>query len=86
VKIGELSFPAVTNIGVRPTFEDALNAPVIETHLLDFQGDLYQSTLEITFIERIREERKFPGPEKLLKQISQDIARTRTLLERDEEG
>ena len=81
-KIETGTYPAVTNIGVRPTFEEQMTTPVIETHLLDFDGDIYQKEVELTFIERLREERKFPGAEGLLKQIRCDITNARILLER----
>lgn len=80
-KIETGTYPAVTNIGIRPTFEEQLTGPVIEAHLLDFAGDIYQKEVELTFVARLREERKFPGPEGLLKQISRDITQARTLLE-----
>lgn len=72
---------AVTNIGVRPTFE---NEPVfarIETHLLDFDRDLYGQKLQLEFIEYLRREQRFPSIQALLDQIHQDIARTREVLE-----
>jgi|Deesub1362A_J573_1020465.scaffolds.fasta_scaffold02271_6 riboflavin kinase/FMN adenylyltransferase len=71
---------AVTNIGVRPTFSDNQAQPVIEAHLLDFQGDLYGSHLELVFIERLRDERRFPSPEALIQQIQADIKRAREIL------
>lgn len=72
---------AVTNIGVRPTFE---NEPVfarIETHLLDFDRDLYGQKMQLEFIEYLRREQRFPSIQALLDQIHQDIARTREVLE-----
>jgi riboflavin kinase/FMN adenylyltransferase len=70
--------PAVINIGVRPTFgEESL---VIEAHLLDFSGALYGRRLRLAFISRLREERKFPGPEALREQIGLDIAAARSRL------
>lgn len=72
---------AVTNIGVRPTFE---NEPVfarIETHLLDFDRDLYGQKMQLEFIQYLRREQRFPSIQALLDQIHQDIARTREVLE-----
>lgn len=76
---------AVTNIGVRPTFDEQHEQPVVETHLLDFpaERDLYGRQLELGFVARLRSERKFNGPEQLLQQIGRDIARARQLLEND---
>ena len=70
--------PAVVNVGMRPTFGET--ALVIEAHLLDFSGSLYGRQLRVEFVSRIREERRFPGPEALREQISRDIAAARQRL------
>jgi riboflavin kinase/FMN adenylyltransferase len=70
--------PAVVNIGRRPTFGGTRT--LLEAHLLDFEGDLYGRTLRLAFRERLREERTFPGPEALVAQIHDDVARARALL------
>jgi riboflavin kinase/FMN adenylyltransferase len=68
----------VVNIGVRPTFgEDQV---VIEAHLLDFAGVLYDRSLRLAFVARLRDERRFPGPEALGVQIAEDIAHARRVL------
>ncbi|NIS78809.1 MAG: riboflavin biosynthesis protein RibF [Anaerolineales bacterium] len=77
---------ALTNIGVRPTFEISQSAPTIEAHLLDFTGDLYQQEMRLTFIERLRDEQRFPGPEALQVQIRHDIQRAHTILVSELEG
>jgi len=72
-------WPAVTNVGVRPTFGgDA--APIAEAHLIDFEGDLYGRRVELSFLQLLREERKFPGVEELKVQISADVADARRML------
>jgi riboflavin kinase/FMN adenylyltransferase len=76
---GEI-FPAVTNIGYRPTFGEDLTAPRIETHLLDFSRDLYGETVELVFIERIRDELKFSEVSKLVEQIKADVDQARRIL------
>jgi len=76
--------PAVVSIGYRPTFEDGLTTPVVEAHLLDFDGDLYDRELKIVFIERLRDERRFSGPDPLVEQIGRDIQQARELLGRVE--
>ncbi len=64
---------ALTNIGVRPTFASAgAPAPVVETHVVDFAGDLYDRELEVEFRFLLREERKFSGAEALVAQIRRD--------------
>lgn len=79
------TWPAVVNIGTRPTFEDDRARPVVEAHLLDFQPrngqtELYDQEIRLEFVERLRDERRFDGPEALLKQIARDIRRARRLL------
>ncbi len=71
---------AVTNVGVRPTF-GMLNRTV-ETHLLDWDGDLYGQILRVTFLERLRGEQKFSGIEALKAQIARDVIRAREVLAR----
>jgi riboflavin kinase/FMN adenylyltransferase len=70
--------PAVTNIGVRPTF-DGLRRTV-EAHLLDWSGDLYGQSIRIEFIRRLRGEQKFAGIEALVAQIRRDADQARELL------
>ena len=78
--------PAVTNVGVRPTFGDNLPAPVVEAHLLDVIRDLYDRTLTLEFVERLREEQRFPGVEELRRQIARDVEHARALLAAGGEG
>ena len=67
-----------TNIGRRPTF--ALGHVSIETHILDFEGDLYGRHLAIDIVERIRDERPFASVEDLCAQIARDVERVREVL------
>ena len=67
------SFRAVLNIGHRPTLGAKAPQLRVETHLLDFQGDLYGQELEIEFVEKLREEQKFASLEDLRQQITLDI-------------
>jgi riboflavin kinase/FMN adenylyltransferase len=73
-------FDAVTNVGRRPTFK-ADDPPLAEAHLLDFSGDLYGRRIELTFEARLREERRFSGPDELREQIARDVAAGRRRLE-----
>jgi riboflavin kinase/FMN adenylyltransferase len=73
-------FGAVTNVGRRPTFGKD-DPPLAEVHLLDFAGDLYGRRLEVSFERRLREERRFPGPDALREQIARDVAQARRYLE-----
>lgn len=74
------SLGAVTNIGVRPTFEPQTANLRVETHLLDFEGDLYGREIQLDFLARLRDERRFPNIEALVDQIHQDIRRGREIL------
>lgn len=79
--LGQRSWEAVTNIGLRPTFEDELQAPVVEAHLLDYAGDdFYGQKMRLDFVARLRDEKKFEGVDELLAQIERDKAQARELL------
>jgi riboflavin kinase / FMN adenylyltransferase len=73
--------PSVTNIGMRPTFGD-VPAPVIETHLLDYDRDLYDRELRLSFVQRLRDERAFPDVDALRAQIEADCRSARRLFSR----
>jgi riboflavin kinase/FMN adenylyltransferase len=79
--LGDKRYGSVTNIGIRPTFEDQLVAPVVESHLLDFDGgEFYDQTLRLDFIARLRGEQRFAGVDELVAQIHRDIAAGRLVL------
>ena len=67
-----MTFQSVTNIGYNPTFKDTLITH-IETNLFDFDTDIYGETLEIQFLGKIRNERKFPTVNDLISQIRADV-------------
>jgi riboflavin kinase/FMN adenylyltransferase len=70
----------VCNVGVKPTVE-AGAAVVAEAHLLDFDGrDLYGEPIRLAFLERLREERRFPSVDALRAQIARDVERARAAL------
>jgi phosphoribosyl 1,2-cyclic phosphate phosphodiesterase len=66
------SHRSVTNVGVRPTFNGS--GLSVETHLLDYSGNFAPKRIEVRFWKRLREEKKFSGPEELKTQIAKDIA------------
>jgi riboflavin kinase / FMN adenylyltransferase len=72
------TFAAVANLGCRPTFQDGSES--LEVHLLDFDDDLYDRELEVTFRQKLREGRKFNGPDDLKSQIGRDVAEARSCL------
>ncbi|UCG12395.1 MAG: bifunctional riboflavin kinase/FAD synthetase [Deltaproteobacteria bacterium] len=69
-----------TNIGYSPTFKDG--AFSVETHIIDFSGDIYGKIIQVCFVERIRDEKAFSGPEELAAQIHKDVQRAREILSR----
>jgi riboflavin kinase/FMN adenylyltransferase len=71
-------FDGVLNMGTRPTFGELKFQ--IESHLFDFEGMVYGKTIEIFFIQKIRDERAFPNPEALSHQIQQDVAKAKEIL------
>ena len=74
-------YPSVTNIGQRPTFGDQL-ATTIEAHLIGRTIDLYGKTVRLAFVQRLRDERKFPDIEALKDQIAADVRRAARLFDR----
>lgn len=72
-------FAAVTNVGRRPTF-GASERVLTEAHLLDFSGDAYGRSIEVTFEHQLRDERRFPDVESLRAQIAADAELARTKL------
>ena len=65
-------YPSMVNIGFRPTVDNDLNRLSVEAHLIGFEGDLYDKTITISFIERIRDEKKMSSLEELKQQLSFD--------------
>lgn len=76
--LGEQAFDSVTNIGRRPTFD--AGAPSVETHILDFDADIYGQELRIDLVSRLRGEQKFSGVEELRAQIERDVRAARAEL------
>lgn len=72
---GERTWPAVTNVGVRPTFDGVGRS--VEVHLLDTEVELYGRVVRFSFEHRLRGEQRFDGPEALVAQIRRDIASAR---------
>jgi riboflavin kinase/FMN adenylyltransferase len=76
--VGDRVLNGATNIGRRPTF-DAGHVS-IETHLLDFEGDIYGQRLDLEIVHRIREEVKFDSVDALVAQIAKDVETAREVL------
>lgn len=73
---------SVTNVGVRPTFDNGERS--VETFILDYSGDLYDKTIRVEFIKKLRDERKFSGIEEIRAQLGRDVEQARAIL--DESG
>jgi riboflavin kinase/FMN adenylyltransferase len=77
--IDGIEHPAVANIGTRPTFNGL--GERLEVHVLDCNlGPMYGRRVEIAFIDRLRDERRFASTEELKEQISRDVMQARALL------
>lgn len=68
-------FNGVANLGVRPSVSGT--RPLLEVHMLDFKGDLYDQTLRVEFVDKIRDEQKFESLEALRAAIANDIETAR---------
>ena len=73
--------PSITNIGTRPTV-DSSGKTTIETHIFDFDRDLYGLNIRLAFVQRIRDERAFDSLDALKTQIAADCGRARVLFDR----
>jgi riboflavin kinase/FMN adenylyltransferase len=81
VTIDGVVHPGVTNIGLRPTFNDATRT-TIEVHVLGLSRDLYGQPVRLGFVQRLRDERRFPDVDALKAQIDADVRRARRLFDR----
>ena len=80
VRSGEGKLQGIANLGKRPTVEG--HRRLLEVHLLDFEGDLYGSQMEVCFGAYVREERQFETVGQLQEQIQRDVAEVRMLFGR----
>ncbi len=72
VKINNKTFSAVTNWGIKPTIKGK-NTPVVEAHILNFNENVYGKNIKISFLTKIRNEKKFDTLSDLQKQINKDV-------------
>ncbi len=80
-RMGNDQYWGVANVGVRPTVEPGTPQPILEVHILDFDGDIYGRQADIQFFEKLRDEQKFSGLEALKAAIQGDIEFARTRVE-----
>ncbi|MNK52437.1 Riboflavin biosynthesis protein RibF [compost metagenome] len=77
-KFGGHMHPSITNIGINPTFHEDKKSPIkIETHLFDFDAQLYGMEVEVYLLKFLRDERRFSGIDELKAQIQADIQEAR---------
>jgi riboflavin kinase/FMN adenylyltransferase len=76
---GGRPLPAVASLGTNPTFVDE-GGLVLEVHVLDWNGDIYDRRVRTTFVARLRDEQKFDSVEALITQIQHDISDARASL------
>jgi len=75
---GLVDHPAVASLGTRPTVDGT--EPLLEVHLFDWDGDLYGRYLDVDFVVRLRDEKKFASLDELVAQMHRDAAAARALL------
>ena len=74
-------FPSATNVGIRPTFGEGEKR--VETHLLNYKGELYGKDIKIEFVQKLRDEQRFPSSEELKAQIEKDVREVEAILAKD---
>jgi riboflavin kinase/FMN adenylyltransferase len=70
-------FASATNIGIRPTFESGKKT--VETHLLDYEGNLYGKELQVKFIHKLRDEQRFASSKELEARIKKDVEKVKII-------
>lgn len=73
--------PSAVNVGVRPTFQTGRGL-LVESFLIDWEGDLYGQQIEVAFLRRLRGERRYDGIDPLIEQMRADVAQAREICER----
>lgn len=76
VKFGGSEYTGVTNVGLRPTVDSDKDI-TIETYILDFDGDIYEETIELELYVLLRRQQKFEDMEMLLEQLHKDCAKAK---------
>ena len=80
-QVDSKQFSAATNIGIRPTF--GKGEKTVETHLLNYKGDLYGKDISVEFVQKLRDEQRFPSSEELKAQIEKDVREVEAILAKD---
>ena len=77
VLLGKKVFLAVANLGGRPTFDKQVSKLYLEVHIFDFSKNIYGKHVQVEFLKKIRDEKKFSTPQSLIQQIHKDEASAR---------
>jgi riboflavin kinase / FMN adenylyltransferase len=72
-------YGSITNIGFNPTFEGQ-DTVTVETHIIDFEGDIYGKKIEVFFLQKLRNEKKYSSVNELIEQIKIDMLKAREFL------
>ena len=75
--LGPKEYPAIANIGTRPSFDTQISKAHLEVHLFDFSKNIYGKQMQVKFLKKLRNEKKFPNPQRLIQQIQKDISAAR---------
>ena len=78
--INRHTFGSVTNVGVRPTFKTGIERLQVETHLFNFEDQIYGQNIQLNFISYLRDEKQFPNIETLVDQINLDVSEAKRIL------
>lgn len=78
VEVGGKAYCGAANLGYNPTFGDEELS--LEVHIFDFDQDIYGENITVRFVDRLRDEKKFSGPQELMAQIARDVARAKEIL------
>lgn len=83
IQFDDIIRPAAVSIGVRPTFYQAPVPETVEAYILDWEQDIYEKTVVLEFVQRLRDEIQYENAAALSKQIEKDIQATRKIIEHE---
>ena len=72
ILLGRKLYPAIANLGTRPSFDKQISKLHLEVHILDFEKDIYGKEAQVQFLKKIRNDMKFKTPQTLIRQIQKD--------------
>jgi riboflavin kinase/FMN adenylyltransferase len=79
-QVDDTKYFAMANVGFKPTFKDNQPKPSLEVHIFDFHEEIYGKTVRISWLERIRDEKKFNSIDELIKQLQDDQLKTKEII------